>query len=139
MNINLITQKHNRGCGVACLAMITGKSYDEILEDCEAAWDEQTGLYTNIVDAYLWDHGYALRKYYSNNNWQKIKRDPWPIKPFTDIHLVHLRVYELASCEHFVIMSRDGTVLDPKLGHKPSLADYYNIYSISGIYYVGDK
>lgn len=133
-----IKQKHDRGCSIACLAMLTGKTYDQVLEDCAPAWDENVGLYSNIVDGYLWDHGYALKKIFEPNNWKKEKRHPWPVKPFTDIHLVFLRVYEQSPCDHFIVMLKDGTLLDPKLDGQRSLNDYYRVYSITGVYLVGN-
>lgn len=131
------TEKSN-GCVVACLAMITDVTFDEVLNGMEQYWKNE-GAEQGTDDpawmAYLSARGYAIQ----DIDHEYIPEDrlivPWPIKPFAPIHI--LFVY--AEGPHAVVMLNDGTILDPNDPLIKSRHEYHRVYRIIGIWKVGEE
>lgn len=66
--IKLIRQKHRLGCGIACLAMIAGISYDESLALLHPNREkgEVTSVYTDRLVDVIRDLGYHCSIYWGN-------------------------------------------------------------------------
>ena len=127
----LIQQKDGYGCGIACLAMIAGKTYDEVAVDFPRI-NETFGMTFHDADAWLVDHGFALtRKWMFKRG--NVKVTPWPPHPWAKTHLVTV-VRDAAS--HFVVLLEDGTVLDPVSGETTTLKNivYTEISLICGVH-----
>lgn len=127
-----VRQEDSNGCGIACLAMILEKTYTEVL--AEFTYFDGTGLDNHIVDEYLADKGYAVSRKYKAAHWNQPRYSNNPRKdflgePFAQIHLVQARIGDR---NHYVVMLRDGTVLDP-ITPKPQTIDGYEILNITGI------
>jgi hypothetical protein len=143
--IQHVLQKHSNGCGPASLAMIDGKTYEEILAYFPPDHDfDVNGCYHHALYDYLVDHGYALALLRKFKGWFKksgedrqVLREPWPPEPFAEVHLCQVVVSETSPRPHFCIMLGDGSVLDPLTVDKKSLKDYFDIYSVAGVYKVG--
>lgn len=129
-----IKQEHKLGCGVACLAMLTNQSYEDVLQDISNVWNENRGLYKGIVESYLLDRDYLIKPIYKCCHWNGSLRDPWPIQPFAEKHLIECRVNENSPCYHFIVMDGTGKLYDPALGLDRTYKDYLAILSITGVY-----
>lgn len=141
-----VKQKHARGCGPACLAMILRKSYDEVLAFPIWAgknWDHG-GIDYLTLDNVLTEYGVAVARRHimglprigppptANDREDRAMRTVWPVF-WSDIHLcqTHTREYT-----HFVVALRDGSILDPMLdGVQPSAK--YTFNWIAAAYLVG--
>lgn len=134
--IGVVLQKHTRGCGVAALSMLTGMDYDAVA--ARFPFDLQTqGLYYNGVESFLADAGYAIRKLHRWFGWvDSPERTPWPCEPFADVHLCEVIVYEGAPMNHFIVMLKDGSCLDPLASEPRRLSDYFKVNSVAGVYKV---
>ncbi len=136
-----IQQKHRYGCGPACLSMISGIPYDDIIAEIGGDFSENRGITHCFMDDWLFNHGFSVSriyKYYqrSDESHENLVRDPWPPKPWADIHLVQL---QLVGGAHFVLWLNDGRVLDPNRDDSPTLSDkcYVEINQIAGIHPFG--
>lgn len=135
--VQWVGQKHTKGCGIACLAMLTGHDYDAVASYYPVDLNV-TGLYMAGVDDYLVDHGFAVARklqfmsYFTGEHGRR-EREPWPPEPFAEQHLVQVRVYEKAPIDHFVVLLADGTVLDPLTPEPRRLSDYFRIYSVAAV------
>ncbi len=132
--IERVRQEDTNGCGIACLAMITGKTYLEVRD--ELVYYDGSGLANHIIDEYLADHGYAVARKFEASHWQQKKygrttREQWPVEPFADVHLCQVETW--SDTNHFVVMLRDGTILDPYNEHIHSLDAYKDVWNIAGI------
>lgn len=101
-----VQQEDAHGCGIACLAMVTGKFYGEVKREFAPF---EKGLTWWETDSYLVDHGYAVARKFKHAAHRKESRE-WPPEPFGDVHIC--QVFTPAG-GHFVVVLRDGTVLDP--------------------------
>jgi hypothetical protein len=132
-----ISQEDTYGCGLASLAMISGRGYQYVAE-----WFLSYGR--DIVkkkggtmfdwDMYLVEHGYSVaRKFCTLNG---IHRPEWPPKPFAPVHLCEVRPTE--NKFHVVVMDECGNVLDPWRKGIFQLLDYISVESVAGVYKIND-
>ena len=128
-----VRQKEARGCGIAVLAIVTGKTYDEIAAYFGGEFESQ-GLYLHDLDVFLSNNGFAYaRRFRIGGFRRRTEQTPWPVPPFAPVHIVEVR-YASAPVNHFVVMRRDGTVLDPLQDAERSITDYTEILNITGIW-----
>jgi hypothetical protein len=130
-----VEQDEVSGCSVACLAMVTGKTYDQVRgyfnRDLS---NDKGGLYQHHVDDYLAEHGYSVARRMARQPGATRRKRGWPPSPFADVHLVVVSVG--GGVHHAVVLLRDGTVYDPhpRNGGIRRLSDYKYINSIAGVY-----
>jgi hypothetical protein len=112
MQIKLVKQDDEKGCSAACIAMILGKSYQEITER----------LYTNFARTGL-SHKVA-REFITDFGFQAITKEVWcfhttelinleMIKPFAPVHLLEIKVWPDHSTWHALVMDQKGKLFDP--------------------------
>jgi hypothetical protein len=112
-----VQQDDYAGCMVACLAMVTGKSYAEV-----KAWegfsgknfrDPSQGLTYHDAMQYLTDHGFAtalrFRWLPGCKDDGHHTRDPWPTAPYAPAHIISVQ-----GSRHAVVLLPDGAVFDPQ-------------------------
>ena len=136
--VHHVRQKHAWGCGIACLAMVTGDSYDDIyalvrsyIEGCE---DSRKGIHEYHLRDYLNLRGFAYQQVPHFSALENIKREPWPPKPWAPVHIVQV----FAGSYHFVVMDEVGRVFDPNAEVRTRLdhPDYRDIYYVLGLWKV---
>lgn len=127
-----ITQKHSGGCGVAVAAMLVGKTYDEVLP-----WFSRFnldapdgGITWMTLNDYLTQHGYAVAQRFRYDSATNEPHPKWPPSPFGDVHYCQVQT---AIGAHFIVVLRDGTVLDPAVAGIRHLADYEHINSMAAV------
>jgi hypothetical protein len=122
----LVRQGHANGCALAALAMVTGQTYDEVVTDFTERWPgeplnlDERGLYHGDTEWYLAINGYG---------W---KHDPWPPQPFAPVHIAAVR--QPSGNQHYVVLTGDGTVLDPLDDQPKSLASWERVNNVMGIW-----
>lgn len=123
-----IMQEDRHGCGAACYAMITGRTYRDAARIFGKDFQTE-GISIHDIDQCLAEDGYAVARKYTHV--RGVDRDEWPVKPFAPIHLVQVSSPLGA---HFVVMLANGMVLDPvsSVPHD-SLQDYEKVWNITGI------
>jgi hypothetical protein len=131
LKIVRVEQKNAMGCGVACLAMITGKSYDDIALSFDPKQLDEDGLDFATLDAYLAEHGYATRLLSHARHGES----EWPPDPFGPIHICQIRRQKFGDATHFVVMDRWGGVFDPDpaFDRVGSLRDYVGILTVAAV------
>jgi hypothetical protein len=135
VSVTYVHQEDANGCGPACLAMVTGRSYREVRDWFRVrAWqnaqhdgrtltaDEREliepldftrcGITHWEIERYLAEHGYASALRWRDPRPEEI-RPAWPPIPFADAHICCVQVVQ---GNHFVVWLPDGRVFDPQLG-----------------------
>ena len=129
--IRWVGQEEPYGCGAAAIAMLTGRTYQEVVSELGDSWTEH-GLHD--PESLLADMGYALARRYRVMQYHGIvneERTPWPPEPFGDVHIC--QVYVSKPMAHMVVMLRDGTVLDPVTPEPKRLADYLDVNWVAAV------
>lgn len=126
ITIHRVEQQDSNGCVLACIAMVTGQSYEEV----KAGFDriDAAGISEFRLRAYLAECGYAAAIKYPHYSPLNVDREIWPPKPFGKVHIVF-------TGNHAIVMLRNGTVYDPAPGHdKPRhIKDYRDIHLMMAV------
>ena len=123
--VTLVRQKHQRGCGIACVAMLTGEDYDTLAAEVE--WRDDQSPVGFYVDDQLWRRGYAICRVYERGSTM------WPPLPFARVHLCNVDYVTDAPVSHNVVMLADGSVLDPMHDEPRRLSDYPRVYNVAAV------
>lgn len=132
--MNHVRQKHANGCVIACLSMITGIPYDEIIPEFYGD-RSKVGISDFQWDVWLAQKGYAIARKYKHYGVQHADRIVWPCEPFADAHICQV---QFANGSHAIVLLRDGIVLDPNSDVLGKLSDYPSINNICGVWKVGE-
>lgn len=118
-----VRQEDRCGCGIACLAMITGQSYHEVKSAWPTDWDfQEDGILIDDAMQYLGDRGIPYDRRYRfalgrNRVGRQQLREGWP-QVFAPIHIISVN-----GSRHDVVLLADGTVFDPMSEQSRHLVD----------------
>lgn len=131
--IEYIAQEEPGGCLVACVAMVTGRSYATIRQLCASSYNN--GIHEVIADDILGELGFAIVRKYKHIPRLKTDRLDWPLLPFAPAHICLVHATQGA---HAVVMLHTGDVYDPWNASRQNLRhpDYTQIDHITGIFKV---
>ena len=135
--MNLVLQQDDKGCGIACCAMVCGHTYVEakskVVPHC---W---SGSFSHF-DAfeYLNLHGFSYQQWYRHARFIIPEtgsifpeRVSWPIlSPFAQAHILLTRGAQMG---HWVAMNDAGEIFDPIRGRGKQISDY-EVLQIIGVY-----
>lgn len=128
IKIERIEQRGLHDCQIAVCAMILGVSYDEARAHYPAKIGR--GFSELYIDNILVEHGYAIARKYHANCAAGRKREPWPPKPWGDLHFAHV---ENAAGIHAVVVLADGTVIDPYDARRKRLDGYKAVNFVAAV------
>lgn len=131
----LVRQEDKSGCAIACMAMVLGKTYQEVKSDLVGDFrDHGDGLTIDEVADYLSDHGFqSIHKATvfrgSGTNWGR----EYLLEPFAPIHIVRIR-FRFNTTNHVVVMTDKGEFLDPDGKSDAEIRESYLIMSCLGLF-----
>lgn len=109
--MELVLQRHSRGCAVAAVAMITGQDYSTLAHQMFGSFGVVEGLPLIQVGIEISRNKFDVVHQYENGFDGDFKA------PVTNGRLVfEVRVFPDSPCAHFVCMGEDGNLLDPMFG-----------------------
>lgn len=124
-----VGQTDERGCVFACLSMVTFVPYKQVVAELDRGDDRfRHGVSRSESDQYLEAHGYAVAR--RERYHRGVERADWPPAPFGDVHLCEVSVGQQS---HAVVMTADGTVLDPWEPEPRRLSDYASVQSVAAV------
>lgn len=134
MTVHWVAQEDSRGCTLAALAMVMGRTYADVKAEILAEHPErdfsERGINYMDGDQLLAHWGYAtarLFRYYVSHH-----REVWPPAPFAEVHMCEVECSP-TSAGHSVVMLADGTVLDPLTPETRRLTDYHKVNSVAAV------
>jgi len=128
--VTYVKQQHRFGCGPACLAMITGLPYEQVVSELGGDFTENHGMTFHDADSWLVEKGYATSRLWKFRR-GNIPRDPWPPIPWADVSLFSSA---LPGGSHFLILLRNGDVIDPNRDDNPRKIEEYDVQNIAGVH-----
>lgn len=132
MKIKLIYQKNKFGCGIACLAMVSKKSYDNVVQDFINDFNEN-GLETDTVIEWLGDNGFSILvkdiRCYNEKDFARA----YMFKPFAEVHIVRVR-NKVDTMNHLIVMDKKGKLFCPDGTSDEDLRHCYLIDLVIGLY-----
>lgn len=138
LQIPFIYQPEENGCGIAAVAMATRRSYAEVRKLLLMSVDLSgfvldDGVNVGQIDDLLEALGFAWQARYPNLYRLGTVRPEWPCAPWGDVHVCHVRSLS-DSGGHFVVLLKDGRVLDPWWGVIGGLHRYPQVHSIKSLH-----
>jgi hypothetical protein len=138
--IRFVFQPEKSGCGVAALAMVSGKTYLEARQYFTLERDfSETGMYDSELQEALVANGFAIqyfRRFESRLGGSE--RSPWPMAPVSNMAICQVKNLR-DSHWHYVVLLRDGRVLDPTFGVIQGLHRFPEVSNVVAIYRVPAK
>jgi hypothetical protein len=138
--IRFVFQPEKSGCGVAALAMVSGKTYLEARQYFSLERDfTETGMGLHELDEALFVNGFAIQRF-SKHEYRLggSERAKWPMAPVSNMAICQVKNLR-DSAWHFVVLLRDGRVLDPAFGVIQGLHRYPEVCNVVAIYRVPEK
>lgn len=135
--ITYVAQPNGYGCAIACMAMITGRTYDEmeswLLANGLTRSRMEKGLHSEMWMQVLGELGFSAVRVYRTHTLTNERRAAWPPAPFAPVHVA---VAQVSGGSHAVVLLADGSVLDPYKRERISLShpDYLEVSSVTGFY-----
>lgn len=133
MKISLVKQEEKFGCVLACLAMVLGKSYQEVRADFYHDF-EKKGFKVETAIGYLADKGFQfIHKevgFYNRIDFSKSEM----LRPFADCHLVRIKQFFDDPNTHLVVMDKNGKIFCPDGATEENIKSSYHIGDVWGIY-----
>jgi len=136
--LKYVYAKRNNSCVVACLAMVTGQTFERTLKGLGPYWEDKgqfEGIGDDVFEEYLAARGWAVQNIRHEYAPEIRLRTKWPPKPWAQLHVAD--VFDQGM--HAVVMCADGYVLDPNDTKKHSLADYHRVFGVTGLWKIGDS
>ena len=129
-----ILQKDSHGCAVACIAMVSGYSYEYVRQYYSGKDFTKAGITFFDYAEFFVDHGISCN--WKWPSWQakglNLKRETWPPKLWADLNLVIVMTKNDMS--HVVVVKKDGSIFDPNRGDVKSFDAYREVSQVIGIY-----
>lgn len=133
MKIKHVTQEDTLGCGIAVLAMVTGRTYEEVYADFAQDVGTQ-GLSLEQIIEYSGNAGFSIiHKYVTHFADIKFGRDEI-FSPFAPVHIVRLKQYFDANIGHVIVMDKDGKFFCPSNQSEEEIRNSYAITDVLGLY-----
>lgn len=130
-----VVQPFKMACGIAALAMVSKKTFEEVrvLFDLSHDWRTE-GMNRYEIEAMFEPLGFSYQdRYKGQQRLGYTERAEWPGKPFAPVHIA--LVQNLPNTGgHFVVWLADGRVMDPWWGVIPSLDNYTRVDNIWGLW-----
>ncbi len=133
MRIRYVPQKHENGCAVACMAMVTGLSYEYIASRFEVNL-EREGMLREHTRGFICDHGFAALEMIAYGTTDVRASNERLRRPFADVHIVSVLPKADSKMNHALVMDARGRIYDPGLPKNKSFDDYYYIVSVLGFF-----
>lgn len=132
MKIKLIYQKNKFGCAVACLAMVSGRTYDDVVQDFINDFNED-GLEIEKALDWLGDNGFSVLVKEIRCYNQKDFARAYMFKPFAEVHIVRVR-NKVDTMNHLIVMDKAGKLFCPDGTSDADLRLCYLIDMVLGLY-----
>lgn len=133
MKIKYVRQKHRSGCAVACIAMITGLSYDAVKKQFQTNF-EHGGMKPEHSRDFILEHGFSAIEVTPSTYKNVPTINKRLSKPFADIHFVSVQPFADSEVNHAIVMDKNGRVYDPEDPKCKDLSRYYCIVSVIGFW-----
>lgn len=135
--VKVVIQPEPSGCGLAALATVAGLTYEDVRSLIHIDRDfTKEGTFESELQSLFDRLGFAWQFRTAFEARLGTKRAQWPCAPWAPIHLSFVKNLS-NNAYHFVVMLKDGRVIDPWWGVVQGLHRYPEVLSIYGMYRVG--
>lgn len=129
-----IKQEEENGCAIACIAMILGKTYADVVKSFLNDFNKQ-GMEIGHAISYLSENGVDVIRRGHQGYTTREANNLRMIKPFADIHYISFQQFCDSATNHAVVMLGNGKLICPTKKYKIEEVSIYQIDDVLGCYY----
>ncbi|MCA1615039.1 MAG: hypothetical protein LC795_15585 [Acidobacteria bacterium] len=133
MEVTYVKQEHLKGCVIACCAMITGQTYDQVAAHFRGNRDED-GVQLQHALRYITDHGFAAQQVTAHGYNDLRDSNRRMLRPFADAHLVNVLPCVNSDIGHALVMDGSGRLHDPEVPGEVDPMRFYFVNMVVGVY-----
>lgn len=128
-----VKQEDDKGCVIACIAMILGWKYGEVARHFHNDFNK-SGTNTNFARDFVCEHGYSVIEKRGTGYMDVREHNQRMIQPFAPVHIVSVQQFvDLPKRAHAFVMTDKREIFDPAdKDHKQ--VDYYMVRHIMGFF-----
>ena len=130
--ITRIESPDEAGCVPACLAMVLGRPYREIADDFLVDFTVDGVPFRTTID-YLEREGCSTIHKQIVGGGHRFARKELS-RPFAPVHIVQVSHFIDADCDHAIVMTARGRIIDPGRNNYTSLDYFYAVNQTVGIW-----
>lgn len=132
MKVRWVGQKHDKGCVIACIAMVLGWEYDDVVTHFYNDFDKK-GIGGGPAKDFIIEHGYSVIDKQGTGYIHIREHNKRMMQPFAPIHVVSVKQFIDAKINHSFVMDAKGKHFDP---HDKSITEvqYYSVDHIMGFW-----
>jgi hypothetical protein len=111
--IQHVQQKHDKGCVVACIAMVLGWDYDKVATEFHNDFDKR-GIKTDFAKELICAHGFSVIEKRGDGYIDRHEHNKRMMQPFAPIHIVTVQQFvDTPSHTHAFVMDAKGKIYEP--------------------------
>jgi hypothetical protein len=111
--IKYVKQEHEKGCLIACIAMVLGWDYSEVVKEFENDFDKH-GTDGEMAKQFICDHGFSVIEKRGSGYLDIRKHNQRMLAPFAPVHIVSVQQFiDKPKHTHGYVMDAKGKVYDP--------------------------
>jgi hypothetical protein len=105
-----VVAKHDKGCVIACIAMVLGWGYDEVATEFQNDFNK-AGINTDFAKEFICDHGYSVIEKRGTGYIDLREHNKRMMIPFAPIHIVTVRQFvDKPKHHHAFVMDAKGVI-----------------------------
>jgi hypothetical protein len=112
VKIRYVQQEHEFGCLVACIAMVLGWDYDDVVNHFYNDFDKK-GISGDFAKDFICEHGYSVIEKRGTGYIHIEEHNKRMMQPFAPIHIVSVKQFIDAKINHSFVMDAKGRHIDP--------------------------
>lgn len=133
MKIRWVEQKHEQGCVVACIAMILGWDYDDVVAEFHNDFDK-AGTNTDYAKDFICDHGYSAIEKRGGGYDQISLHNKRMMVPFAPVHIISVQQFvDTPKHAHAFVMDGKGKIYEPS-GKAVKQVPFYYVRHVIGFW-----
>jgi len=133
VRIRHVQQEHKSGCLVACIAMVLGWEYDDVVTHFKNDFD-RCGIDGELAKEFICEHRYSVIEKRGSHYGDVKEHNKRMLEPFAPVHIVSVQQFkDSGKISHALVMDSKGNVLDP---HDPGIKEVecYEVLHIMGFW-----
>lgn len=113
MKVRWVGQKHDKGCVIACIAMVLGWEYDDVAADFHTDFDKK-GTNLSFAKDFICEHGYSVIEKRGTGYINVHEHNKRMLIPFAPVHIVTVQQFvDTPKHNHSFVMDAKGHHFEP--------------------------
>lgn len=133
MKIRWVKQEHDKGCVVACIAMVLGWKYTDVVKEFQNDFQKQGTSY-EVAKDFIIDHGFSVIEK-SGNGWYDVREhNKRMMQPFAPVHIVSVQQFiDKPKHGHSFVMDAKGKIFEPR-DSRITEVQFYVVKQVMGFF-----